>query len=630
MALEQIEALLGQTIGVDAATVGPAFIRRAVSARMACHGVRRTDDYWRLLREDQQETQDLIDAVVVPETWFFRGKEAFDALVHLAISEWLPAHPAAPLRALSVPCSTGEEPYSMVMALLDAGLPAERLHIDAVDVSAKSLALALHAEYGAHSFRSSDLGFRDRHFRQASGRYALAKRIRRPVHFRQGNLVDPDLLSGEEPYDIVFCRNVLIYFDVQSQCRALLLLQRLLKPDGVLFVGPAEAVLAMGHGFTPVRRSGAFAYRKLTAERRDPGTTPLRRQAKAAPARQAPSARTPATRTRRAGAPAARAAVQPVRDLQPNADLETARQLADTGRLHEARAICEAYLGTDGLSAPAYYLLGLVEDALGNSRRAAECYRKAIYLDPDHAESLSHLALLSETEGDRQSAKRLLARAEQVRRRSTSTGAGIRMAIYDIQPGSTAPSEILSAMGAAPLLDRDLPPDYVREWTARIAAEEATEETGAVPVLVFRIQAEWLALPTQVVLEVAPRRAFHRIPHRADSIVSGLVTVWGELVLYASLSALLGIEPAQRSASAKPRAIPERMLLVAAEGGRVALEVDEVAGLDRYHPTELEEIPATLARASTAYSVGLLRRQDHTIACLDAELLFYSLSKGMS
>src|SRR5579862_5077832 len=119
-------------MGLDSATVGTTTIDRAVRLRMASIGVEALEEYWDQLRSSDDELQELIEAVVVPETWFFRDQDAFTALARIISKEWLPNHPTAPLRLLSVPCCTGEEPYSMVMALLDAGLSSEKLEVDAV------------------------------------------------------------------------------------------------------------------------------------------------------------------------------------------------------------------------------------------------------------------------------------------------------------------------------------------------------------------------------------------------------------------------------------------------------------------------------------------------------------------
>jgi chemotaxis protein methyltransferase WspC len=154
------ESLLKEMMGLDSATVGSATVERAVRIRMARVGVDRREDYWQQLRSSKAELQELIEAVVVPETWFFRDPAAFTALVRLAVAESRPPTPANVLRLLSIPCSTGEEPYSIVMALFDGGFSPEQIQVDAVDISARALFQAKHGVYGSNSFRGQNLVFR--------------------------------------------------------------------------------------------------------------------------------------------------------------------------------------------------------------------------------------------------------------------------------------------------------------------------------------------------------------------------------------------------------------------------------------------------------------------------------------
>ncbi len=120
--LADFEVLLRQTMGLDAASVGSTTIERAVQQPMAALGLASTDDYLDKLRRSAEELQELVETVVIPETWFFRDPEAFSAMAHLVVEERLQVRPSDIVRVLSIPCSTGEEPYSIVMALLDAGL----------------------------------------------------------------------------------------------------------------------------------------------------------------------------------------------------------------------------------------------------------------------------------------------------------------------------------------------------------------------------------------------------------------------------------------------------------------------------------------------------------------------------
>ena len=130
----EFENLLRHAMGYDAASIGSAAVERAVKSRMATFGFKGPGEYWLHLRGSEAELQELVESVVVPETWFFRAPQAFVALVRLLTAERRAVH-----RLLSVPCSTGEEPYSMAMSLLDGGFLPEQFHVDAVDISARSL-----------------------------------------------------------------------------------------------------------------------------------------------------------------------------------------------------------------------------------------------------------------------------------------------------------------------------------------------------------------------------------------------------------------------------------------------------------------------------------------------------------
>ena len=190
------------------------------------------------------------------------------------------------------------------------------------------------------------------------------------------------------------------------------------------------------------------------------------------------------------------------------------------------------------------------------------------------------------------------------------------------------PSGASADAGALRLLDRDSPEDYVREWTERIAQEKQTVETGTVSVAIFRIGVEWLALPTGIFQEVAEQCPVHTLPHRTGSAVAGLVNVRGELLVCVSLGKVLGLAD-ESGANTKAR-IFKRLLVANRDGNRLAFPVDEVFGLHRYHPRELNPAPATLAQGKVSYTIGMLPWRDKTVGCLDDELLFYTLHKSLS
>ena len=161
---------------------------------------------------------------------------------------------------LSLPCSSGEEPYSIAMALLDAGVPASRFQIDALDISERVVQFARRGLYGRNSFRGDALDYRDRYFTETGDGHQLSAQVMERVRFQSGNLFDAGLLAHAPAYDFVFCRNLLIYFDQATQERAVQVLRRHTREDGVLFVGPAETSLLTARRLPPVAMPHCFAF----------------------------------------------------------------------------------------------------------------------------------------------------------------------------------------------------------------------------------------------------------------------------------------------------------------------------------------------------------------------------------
>ncbi len=403
--LAEFEQLLRQTIGLNPESIGIGAIERAVQQRLAVCGASRPQVYLDQLRNDAVELQALIEAIVVSETWFFRHRETFTTLVDLIQR----SRPAGTLRILSIPCSSGEEPYSIAMALLDAQLPSERFQIDAVDISAHVLALAQNGVYGKNSFRGDDISFRDRYFTEEQRDYRIVDAVRRCVHFRQGNIFAPFSASDRVPlYDAIFCRNLLIYFEPAMQERAIERMTELLKENAWLFVGPSETNLLLRTGFMSIKAEMTFAFFNTKAIIEPPPPVPTRVAPPAAPVPAPIPA--PKAAIKIAPRPPSVAATETPRS---EIDLGAAERLAGQGRFAEAIAICERHIQQHGPSAPAFHLLGLVHDAEGDNAQADFYYRKALYLDPNHHDALIHLAYLLDKQGDSAGARRLRERAQR-------------------------------------------------------------------------------------------------------------------------------------------------------------------------------------------------------------------------
>jgi len=404
----KIAALLKEKTGLDVASIAVACVEHAVRERLAARGLEDPQAYWEQLCASEQELQEFIEAIVVPETWFFRDPEAFAALVRVVREEWLPKHAEGTLRVLSLPCSTGEEPFSMAMALLEGGLPPTRFHIDAVDISTRAIARAEQGIYRKNSFRAKDLGFRDRYFEPVERGHRLSEVVRRQVTFRHGNLLSAGGLRGAHGYDVVFCRNVLIYFDRVTQCRAIEVLDRLLNPSGLLFVGPSETGLLLDRGFVPAGIPFAFAFRQAGSSA--PQSRARRRPPAVVAAKSVPAKRREATAT-----PKPLPKPVPADNTLSASEqwIDEARHFANLGKLVEALKCCERNLRSQPASAEVYHLVGMLHDAAGRVGEASEHYRKALYLDPRHPEALVHLAVALQKQGDARGAQRLFERANR-------------------------------------------------------------------------------------------------------------------------------------------------------------------------------------------------------------------------
>ena len=415
----EIANLLKRSMGLDIAAIGLSAIERAVRQRQSACNLPNEEAYLNHVLTSEPELMELIEAVVVPETWFFRHHEALAEVARFACEDWLTAHPTRVLRLLSLPCSSGEEPYSIVMTLLDAGVPTSRFQVEAVDISERALTLARQGEYGKNSFRSRDLSFRDRHFTLTQDRWQLSDGVRSPVHFQRGNVFSANFLTGVEIFDVIFCRNMLIYFDRDGQERVVSALRRLLTPKGLLFVGPSETSLLLSLDFASAKIPRAFAFRKQAAE---PGVVastpaPVFRLGSNSRPHAPPRIRNPHPAGHgRTGSIQSPAEVE----CRPEVEIGAAISLANQGRLTEAEKICEEQLRKHGASAQALYLIGLIRDAQGDISEAGQYYRKALYLDQDHQEALGHLELLLRKQGDVAGARVLRDRMGRIQRKESN------------------------------------------------------------------------------------------------------------------------------------------------------------------------------------------------------------------
>lgn len=178
------------------------------------------------------------------------------------------------------------------------------------------------------------------------------------------------------------------------------------------------------------------------------------------------------------------------------------------------------------------------------------------------------------------------------------------------------------------LLDRSTPADYRQGWVEHFSRVKHRVPPGKMSAVIFRVGSEWLALPTRAFQEVAEQRRIHSLPHRRQSILLGLINIRGELLLCVSLARLLAIE--SDIAVEKPPNLCDRLVVTQWQGSLLTFPVNEIYGVHRYHPEEVKDAPATVARSHSNFTRGILMWQDKPVACLDEDLLFATLNRRLT
>lgn len=220
--------------------------------------------YYRFLTADPQreaEWDDLASVLSNNETYFFRERAQLDVLANEVLEDFRRSS-SARLRVWSAACSTGEEPFSLAMALLDASrLPASQIQIKASDISPRALEKAGVGFYRELSFRATPPNLIQKYFRPFESGFVISDEIKRLVQFFRINLLDDHSVGKAGPVDAIFCRNVLIYFDKPTQKRVVEAFARALRPRGYLFLGHAESIIRLTDIYEPIVTPKAIYYR---------------------------------------------------------------------------------------------------------------------------------------------------------------------------------------------------------------------------------------------------------------------------------------------------------------------------------------------------------------------------------
>ncbi|MDD5209180.1 MAG: hypothetical protein PHV36_07320 [Elusimicrobiales bacterium] len=362
----------------------------------------------------------LASHLTIHETYFWREPLVFDALCGRILPELVRARAGGEkrLRLWSAGCATGEEPYSLAIALRRVVPDPENWHITilATDISPRVLRKAAAGVYGDWSFRNVPPWLKEKYFLpKEKGRYEVVPEIRKMVTFAYLNLAEdiyPSPLNNTNAMDIIFCRNVTMYFTPESTAKVGRNFFRALVGGGCLMVGASELSQQVFNIFTPVNFPGAIVYRKedretrnfpaLSAEEALPGAENFALlPGPASAAGQETLAPRPVENVivRAVEVPAARPAPQVAVETPPALSLEV-RALANQGRLTEALALCEKAIAANKMNPGLHFLCAIILQELDRSVEEASSLKRTLYLDPDFAPAYYSLGNLMLRRGD--------------------------------------------------------------------------------------------------------------------------------------------------------------------------------------------------------------------------------------
>ena len=237
-----------------------------LDTRMHALGLKDYSAYYTFLTTNVQGAKEfsaLLDLILIKETFFFRDERQINTLIHNVLPALREKKNGKEIRIWSAGCATGEEPYTLAMAIKET-FPAGAINfsIYATDISSDAVSYAKNGVYGKGSMRVIDKSILNKYFVQKDGRYHLMEEVKQIIHFDVVNLIEPYLPIGENGFDVIFCKNVIIYFELETIKKVIHRFYDTLATGGYFFVGHSESLWQVSDEFTLEEISGIFLYRK--------------------------------------------------------------------------------------------------------------------------------------------------------------------------------------------------------------------------------------------------------------------------------------------------------------------------------------------------------------------------------
>ena len=264
--LQQVSEFLYRRTGMIYGETKRYYIERRLALRMERSGLAAVESYLKLLRSSPIEAEQFVNSFTVNETYFYREDEHFRCLSRSILPDVIRQRgPGDLVRIWSIPCATGEEPYSLAIWLLENWplVDAYNVEIEGSDIDTRALAAAAEGDYGVRALSRLPPDVITRYFElERHGQRRIIQDLRESVTLTHANLVDSASMRARGQFDVIFCRNVMIYFDDASRLMASQNLLAALRPGGYIFLGHAESMTRISNRFEPCRFEEAIVHRR--------------------------------------------------------------------------------------------------------------------------------------------------------------------------------------------------------------------------------------------------------------------------------------------------------------------------------------------------------------------------------
>ncbi|MEV0136523.1 protein-glutamate O-methyltransferase CheR [Dactylosporangium sp. NPDC050688] len=416
--ITRLRELLSERLGMSFDDKRDPQLTEILRARATQHGLSGRGYLDRLGTAWHNELAALAEAVTINETYFFRNIEQFNVLAEVVLPERVRARSGERrLRLLSVGCSTGEEAYTLAMVTAERVNPRWDVSIAGLDVNRAALRVAAAGRYSRWSLRETPAAAQHRWFRSVAEGVEIDERLRGRVRFLEYNAAAADaLLFAPETYDVVFCRNLLMYLTPATAAATVTRITRALAPGGYLFLGHTDTLGSRPPALTVQHSHGTFYYQK-GVQQQQPPKTPERQPAKPVRTRiqQKPRQRDHVLRLvqeeRYGDALEVLDSIGTAEADRPDIMLVRGAILAHLGHTGRAAAVCRRLLDRDALNPDAHHLLAECLEGDGKTAAALEHHRMAAHLDAGFAMPRLRLGLIARRRGDRGTAAHELDRA---------------------------------------------------------------------------------------------------------------------------------------------------------------------------------------------------------------------------